>query len=82
MHPFEATWRSNVNFLVKCLVKFLVKILVKLNNRNNSIHCNKGARARRALPFIASVLAVVPVVLLDQTLDLKFDPNLDLTIAG
>ena len=60
MHLFEAAWRSNVNFLVKCLVRFLVKILVKLrtaencsklNNRNNSIHCNnKGARARSARP--------------------------------
>ena len=64
MHLFEAAWRSNVNFLVKCLVKFLVKILVKLNNSNNSTHCNsKGGRARSASPrFVVAVDAVVSVV--------------------
>ena len=62
MHLFEAAWRSNVNFLVKCLVKFLVKILVKLNNSNNSTHCNsKGGRARSARP---PLLFPSPLVLL------------------
>ena len=48
------------------------------NNRNNSIHCNnKGARAKRARPFIVSVPAVVSVVQFDQNLDQKFDQALD-----
>ena len=49
--------------------------IIKQNNRNNSIHCNnKGARAKRALPFIVSVPAVVSVVLFDQNLDQKVTP--------
>ena len=51
----------------------LVKIFVK-QNKNNTIHCNnKGARAKRARPFVVSVPAVVSVVLFDQNLDQKID---------
>ena len=42
----------------------------------------RGARAKRARPFIVSAPAVVSVVLFDQILDQKFDPNLDQTIAS
>ena len=73
MHLLEATWRKNA--------KFLIKMLVKQNNRNNSGDGNnKGARALR--PFGVAVNAVVSVVLFDQNLDQKFDPDLDQAIAS
>ena len=52
----------------------LTDLIIHSRNRNNSgDEHNKGARAKRARPFIVSVPAVVSVVLFDQNLDQKID---------
>ena len=60
-----------VRFLVEILVKLrTVENCSKLNNRNNSIHCNKkGERASRARPFVVAVNAVVSVVSVSAVCD-------------
>ena len=75
---FEAAWRSNVNFVGQVFGQ------TEQQKQQHSLQQQRGARAKRARPFIVSVLAAVFVILFDRNLDQKFDqtPDQKLVIAS